>query len=332
MRIGKILDTRGALYQCKDGTFSTSNGRGACVFHGGLKSNIAIYANRECFAEGLQKDLLLPQKAIVKTNKIEKVKITDEELIFLALNIQCDNDLLSGLVYFLQKKYPKMNKDKLIERIYIYVQGVDVGTRGGSATLKKYILRDEFTTQYPHLKALSDEKLNDCLNKIKEANGIVYVNFDWRNKVVAQTFFNPIVTKIAPQTVTPSQIRDKEGKVQPIQKHEVIYKRDGLIAITKDVESFYLEVKKMEFLKIGRVEYHLKGKRKIIVVKTNGIYAITTDINGEKEHTYIIDEDFEPYRNTKLNYFVSKITQQNNEASDRGLFNSIGSIKKYGSF
>jgi hypothetical protein len=60
--IGKILDTRGALYQCKDGTFSTSNGRGACVFHGGLKSERAVYANRKCFKQrtktvNTQKDL-----------------------------------------------------------------------------------------------------------------------------------------------------------------------------------------------------------------------------------------------------------------------------------
>ncbi len=47
--IGKIIDTRGALYLCKDGTFSTHAGRGACMRHGGLKSDRAVFANRQCF-------------------------------------------------------------------------------------------------------------------------------------------------------------------------------------------------------------------------------------------------------------------------------------------
>jgi len=47
--IGRIIDARGALYLCKDGTFSTHNGRGACMRHDGLKTGLAVFANRKCF-------------------------------------------------------------------------------------------------------------------------------------------------------------------------------------------------------------------------------------------------------------------------------------------
>ena len=47
--VGKIINVKGALYMCKDGTFSTHTGRGACHRHGGLKSDSAVFANRQCF-------------------------------------------------------------------------------------------------------------------------------------------------------------------------------------------------------------------------------------------------------------------------------------------
>lgn len=46
--IGKIFETVPTFYKCADGMLSTHNGRGACMYHGGLSSAKAIKLRRRC--------------------------------------------------------------------------------------------------------------------------------------------------------------------------------------------------------------------------------------------------------------------------------------------
>lgn len=198
MRIGKIFENVPSFWKCKDGALSTHDGRGACNSHGGLSSAKPIKLRRRCkniavvtparqidlFRKETQGDLFAPPIIPTKTKKpratATKTQIKDEDLIFIALNIPCDSDLTGGLVQVLERKYnaKAQKKAALRDRINKFVKAVEVGQGHRTAILKKYVLKDEFSTHYPILKQLSDEKLNDCFLKIKEASGVFFQNME----------------------------------------------------------------------------------------------------------------------------------------------------------